>query len=284
MRSGPPGRDHSTVHDTVAWLTRSGRSVLKRLLELEIIDRSLVVGAQAFSALIPLLIVLSSLGANGGKSFANGLIDRFGLSGDGATAVHQTFDSPADDATITLLGGVIVVYSTLAFTRALQRTFERAWDLPRRGMKGTGWGLVWTGFIAAYWTVVPVVNDDLPSPMGAAAALAASFVLWLVTPYVLLSRRVPWRALIPQAALSAIGMTLLGIGALLYAPRAINSSATEFGVIGVAFTLLSLLWAAGFVLVTAAAIGSYITVPTWRHVSPGSVTPPSSSTSPARGS
>jgi membrane protein len=66
--------------------------------------------------------------------------------------------------------------------------------------------------------------------------------------------------------------------------RLLEPSATDFGVIGVAFTLLSLLWAAGFVLVTAAAIGSYLTVPTWRHVSPGSVTPPSSSTSPARGS
>jgi membrane protein len=272
------------VHDTVARLTRSGRTVLKRLVELEIIDRSLVVGAQAFSALIPLLIVLSSLGARGGTSLASGLIDRFGLSGNGAAAVHATFDAPADEATITLVSGVIVLYSTLAFTRALQRTFERAWNLPRRGMKGNGWGLLWIAFIAAYWTVVPVVDDDLPSPLDAAAALAASFVLWLVTPYVLLSRRVPWRALIPQAALSAIGMTVLGIGALLYAPRAISASATDFGVIGVAFTLLSLLWAAGFVLVTAAALGSYLTVPTWRHVSPGSVTPPSSSTSPARGS
>ncbi|HMJ36680.1 MAG TPA: YhjD/YihY/BrkB family envelope integrity protein [Baekduia sp.] len=271
-------------HAAVARLARSGRGVLERLLELEIIDRSLVVGAQAFSALIPLLIVLSSLGARGGESFANGVIDRFGLSGAGADAVHRTFDAPADDTTITLLGGLVVVYSTLAFTRALQRTFERAWDLPRRGMKGTGWGLLWIGVIAAYWAVVPVAGDDLPSPLGTAAALAASFLLWLVTPYVLLARRVPWRALVPQAALSAIGMTILGIGAAIYAPRAIGSSASEFGVIGVAFALLSLLWAAGFVLVTAAAIGSYITVPTWRPVSPGSVTPPSSSTSPAPGS
>jgi membrane protein len=272
------------VHDAVRGWARACRGILERLLELEIIDRSLVVGAQAFSALIPLLIVLSSFGSRGGRSLADGVIDRFGLSGDGADAVRQTFAVPADDTTITFFGGLVVVYSTLAFTRALQRTFELAWALPRRGMKGTGWGLLWIAFIAAYWTVVPVFDDDLPSPLGTAAALAASFLLWLITPYVLLARRVPWRALVVQAALSAIGMTLLGIGALIYAPRTINSSAAEFGVIGVAFVLLSLLWAAGFVLVTAAAIGSYITLPTWPRVSPGSVTPPSSSTSPARGS
>jgi membrane protein len=260
------------------------RGILERLLELEIIDRSLVVGAQAFSALIPLVIVLSSLGARGGRSVATAVIDRFGLSGDGADAVRRTFAVPADDTTITLLGGLVVVYSSLAFTRALQRTFELAWHLPRRGMKGTGWGLLWVAFIAAYWTVIPVFDDDLPSPLGTVAAFGASFLLWLITPYVLLARRVPWRALIVQAALSAIGMTVLGVGALIYAPRTISSSAAEFGAIGVAFVFLSLLWAAAFVLVTAAAIGSYIAPPTWPRASPGSVTPPSSSTSPVRGS
>jgi membrane protein len=272
------------VHDVVTGWVRSSRGVLERLLELEIIDRSLVVGAQAFSALIPLLIVLSSLGARGGESLADSVIDRFGLSGDGADAVRQTFAVPADDTTITVLGGLVVVYSSLAFTRALQRTFELAWGLARRGMKGTGWGLLWIAFIAGYWTIVPLFDDGLPSPLGTVAAFAGSLVLWLITPYILLARRVPWRALVPQAALSAVGMTILGVGSLIYAPRTINSSAAEFGAIGVAFVMLSLLWAAGFVLVTAAAIGSYITLPTWPRVSPGSVTPPSSSTSPARGS
>ncbi|HEY6760677.1 MAG TPA: hypothetical protein VI318_14360 [Baekduia sp.] len=258
--------------------------MLERLLELEILDRSLVVGAQAFSALIPLLIVLSSLGARGGRSLASGVIDRFGLSGDGADAVRRTFAVPADDTALTVLGGLVVVYSSLAFARALQRAFELTWNLPRRGMRGTGWGLLWIALIAVYWTVVPVVDDELPAPLGTLAALAASFLLWLITPYVLLARRVWWRALVPQAALSAIGMTVLGIGALIYAPQTIGSSAAQFGAIGVAFALLSLLWAAAFVLVTAAAIGSYITLPAWPPVSPGSVTPPSSSTAPARAS
>jgi membrane protein len=79
-------------------------------------------------------------------------------------------------------------------------------------------------------------------------------------------------------------MTILGAAAVIYAPHAISTSATEFGVIGVAFTLLSLLWAGGFVVVTAAAIGSYLTLPAWSRASPGSVTPPPSSSSPVPGS
>jgi membrane protein len=81
-------------------------------------------------------------------------------------------------------------------------------------------------------------------------------------PRLLLARRVPWRLLVPQAALTAVGMTVLGV----------------------AFTLLSPLWGAGLVLAITTGIGAYLTMPTWSRASPGSVTPPSSSTSPARGS
>jgi membrane protein len=265
-------------------LLRWGRDILQRLLELEFVDRSLVVGAQAFSAVIPLFIVLASVGARDGGSFADALIARFDLHGDAATAVRSTFTAPADDDTITVLGGLVVVYSALAFTRALQRTFELTWDLPRRGMKGTGWGLLWIGVFALYWTLVPTLDDGIPHGLRAVVALAGGFALWLVTPYLLLARRVPWRLLVLQAALTAGGMTILGAGAVLYVPRAVESSAEEFGAIGVAFTMLSILWAGGFVLVTAAGIGAYLSTTSWSRASPGSVTPPSSSTSPARGS
>jgi membrane protein len=40
-------------------------------------------------------------------------------------------------------------------------------------------------------------------------------------------------------------------------PRAMSQSAQQFGTIGVAFTLLSLLWGAGLVIVVGAALGAY---------------------------
>ena len=64
------------------------RAVLRRLLTLEVIDRSLVVGAQAFGALIPLLIVFGSVGYKNGSAFADGIIHRFELTGRGAATVR----------------------------------------------------------------------------------------------------------------------------------------------------------------------------------------------------
>lgn len=240
------------------------KRLLSRLLDLEIIDRSLVVGAQAFSALIPLLIVVESVAASNGGSFADDLVNRFELSGKGAETIRETLSSPAEGAGLTVLGVLLVVFSSLSFARALQRTYERTWGLERRGVKSTGWGLLWIGAFALYWTFAPKLDPLFSGHADLIATVAVSFFVWLVTPYLLLARRVRWQRLVPQALLTAIGMTALGLGAVLYIPHAMSTAATDFGGIGCAFTLLSLLWAGGFVLVTAAAVGSYIVSPAVR--------------------
>lgn len=248
----PIGRPGGNVD--LGWM----KDALRRLLALEVIDRSLVVGAQAFSALIPLMIVLASVFARSGDSFADSLVERLELRGAGAAAVRRAVAAPADEGTLSVVGALLVVASALAFTRALQRTFEVSWDLPRRGLRSTGWGLIWLAAFAAYWALFPVIHDALPPGTRFVVGLAGSFALWLVTPYLLLARRIPWRRLTLQAALTACGMTALSAGAALYVPRAMSASAQRFGSIGVAFTLLSVLWAAGFVLVTAAVLGAFI--------------------------
>ncbi len=123
-------------------------------------------------------------------------------------------------------------------------------------MRGTVAGLRWLGLVVIYFALHPLLGGALHGIIAVAASLAGAFVLWLLTPYLLLDGRVPWRRLMPQAGLCAVGVTVLSLGCAIYVPRAMSSSAAEFGAIGVAFTLLSVLWAAGFVIVGAAAIGS----------------------------
>ncbi len=60
----------------------------------------------------------------------------------------------------------------------------------------------------------------------------------------------------PQALLTAVGLTCLGVAAVLYMPRAVGSAAAQFGFIGVAFALLSFLFAMFFVVVVTAAFGA----------------------------
>jgi membrane protein len=170
--------------------------------------------------------------------------------------VHTAFAAPASGSTVTLAGVLLVAFSALSFSRTLQRVFELTWGLPRRGMRGTVAGLRWLGMVVIYIALHPLLASVFHGIFGVVLSLAGAFVLWLLTPYLLLDGRVPWRRLVPQAALCAIGMTVLGVGFAIYVPRAMSTSAAEFGAIGVAFTLLSVLWAGGFVVVGAAAIGS----------------------------
>jgi uncharacterized BrkB/YihY/UPF0761 family membrane protein len=87
-------------------------------------------------------------------------------------------------------------------------------------------------------------------------SLAGLWLLGLMTPYLLLGRRLLWRRLAWQATLTAAGLTALGIWSAIYMPRAIASSASAYGTIGVAFALLTWLWGLGIVLVAAAVYGS----------------------------
>lgn len=58
------------------------------------------------------------------------------------------------------------------------------------------------------------------------------------------------------AGLTAAGLTALGVWSAIYMPPAIESSASAYGAIGVAFALLTWLRGLGVVLVVVAVYGS----------------------------
>jgi membrane protein len=227
--------------------------LVEPLVHFNILDRSLVLGAQAFGALIPLLIVLQAAQS---KSIAAGLIERFHLHGDAAATVREAFAATDGQATTTTLSVVVLLVSVLSFTRRLQRLYEATWEFEPRGLRGTGWGLVWIAAFALYASLYPALDDLVHGILAVVLSLAGAFALGLVTPYLLLGRRLPWRRLVTQALLTAAGLTALGIWSAIYMPRAIESSASAYGGIGVAFALLTWLWGVGIVLVAAAIYGS----------------------------
>lgn len=229
--------------------------VVDPLLRFNFIDRSLALGAQAFGAVIPLLIVVETA-QPGNDSLADELIERFGLSGAAAETLRNAFATPSDETTTTALSGVFLLVSALSFTRRLQRLYEESWSLETRGIRGTGWGLLWLGFLTVYLSLHPALDDFFNGLASTLLTLAGGFLIGLVTPLLLLGRRKHWRALVPQASLTAVGLTGLGVWTALYMPHAIGSSAANYGAIGVAFALLTWLWGLGIVLVCAAVFGS----------------------------
>ena len=177
------------------------------------------------------------------------------MSGSAADSLREAVAQPPDSG-VSVLGAVLLVISALSFTRAMQRLYVRAWRLESLGLRGNGWGLAWLAMFVAFWSLQPAVVELFDGVLAFAVSLSLSTLLWLWTPYLLVARRIHWRRLLPQAFLSAVGLAALAIGAAIYLPHAIGSASAEFGVLGVAFTLLSLLFAIAFVLVVTAALGA----------------------------
>jgi membrane protein len=255
-------RWHERLRDTLQrlLLAPSGplAAWLSRLASLQAVDRGVALGALAFSALFPLLIVYSAVApVKSTHEFAQHVVTRLHLTGAAAQSAREVFaPSSAVAHSITLIGVVLVVASSLSLARALQRLYELAYDLPAAGVRGTPWHLLWIVLIPLYVSLRPLVADLAGGWWRIAVSLALGAVAWLLTPYVLLGRRMDWRQLLPGAALASIGMTALAGFSLVYLPHSITSYAHRFGMIGVAFALLSWLVLAGFVLVGAVAGGS----------------------------
>jgi membrane protein len=235
------------------------REWIARFIAVQGIDRAMAIGAQAYTALFPLVIVYASLLPND-RNFADTLVTRFGLTGASAESVQNAF-APAGtvQSSVTGLGLTLLLISALAFTRGLQRLYEGVFGLPSLGMRNTKWALLWLAVVCAFLTVRPLVIGWLEGVLESTGSLVISAIVWLVTPYLLLGRRMHWKRLAPIAVLSTVGMTGVGIWSVLWLPRTLASSSAEFGVIGVGFALLTWLVGIACVLVAAAAGGATIT-------------------------
>ena len=238
-----------------------GRSWFDRFLGVQGLDRAMALAAQAFSALIPLIIVYSAVVPHEqGQDFASELIDRFDLSGSAADTVRTAFASPSTvENSISVLSALLVIISALSFSRGMQRLYEGAYRQPTLGMRNTGRGLMWLLMLVIYLSLRPLVADIFSGTFGRIfGSLALAAAVWTATPYLLLAGRLEWHDLLPGAGLTAIGMSALSVTSVIWFPRSISASADQFGAMGVAFALLSWLFAAACVLVVTATGGAVI--------------------------
>jgi membrane protein len=259
----PPVRASERVQ---AWLTESlpGRAWL-RLREVEFLDRAVVLAAQAFLALLPMVIVVAAvLPTQAGQAILGVARNRLGLTGTTQEALGDLVAARGEiQGSVGIISVLLLIVTATSFTRALQRVYERAWRLPRAGARESWRGLVWlVGVIAYLWMIgfAARLTAGLPyaTPARALAAVAAAFCLWWWSQRMLTARRVRWRALIPGAALSAFGMLTLGVLSAGIVPRMIASNQRMLGPSGAIFALVSWLIVIGTVLVVTATIGAVL--------------------------
>jgi membrane protein len=229
-------------------------------------DRAIALASSAFTAVIPLAIVVGALIPEiNGKDTADRVIDRYGLTGGGAQAVRDVLSPAAGtDTRLGLIGFLFLIGAVLSFSRTVQRLFEQTWELPPLSVRNTVNGLVWMASLGLYFPLSAIIHAELGrSDLDLTASLillppSAVFLGW--TGWILTARRLPVREFVPFAILGSILLAIYSVGAQVYLPHLFSTYATRYGVIGAVFALISAFFCVMVVCVGAAAAGREIRV------------------------
>jgi membrane protein len=210
-----------------------------------------------------LIVVVAMTPSRSHDAAKSWLIGQTHLSGEAAAAVQQLFGQPPGVGTTTALGVALLIFSVLGFTRTLQRTFLAAWRLPSSGLKGFGYGLLGAAVLVAEVTALVLMAPILSRlPGGLLLTLAVQTIvaglLWWPVQRLLLGPRVAWRGLLPGAVVAGIGQIAVTVASGVYLPVAIGHEAARYGLIGVAFVLVTWLIGLGLLLVIAAALSAEV--------------------------
>ena len=238
------------------------RRCLRSFFALQGFDRAMVIASQAFTALIPLVILTSTLLPNEDHgSIADMIVRKFALTGDSATAVQTVFAS-SGEASIGVLSLLLLLMSGISLARRIQRMYLEAWQLPRAPS-------VRASLYAAYALGALIIEIGLLSfirsllrelPFDAAAGLTGSLissvVVWTSIPWLLLNRRVAWQRLLPGGLLAGGLSTAWGYATTVYMPRLMASYSERYGLFGVTIALVGWLLCISFIIVATTALAA----------------------------
>lgn len=226
------------------------------------VDRAMVIASQAFTALIPLLMLVSAFAPQGNRDLvSDAIIRRFELTGSAADAVQQVFANSQQGST-GFLGAVLLLFSGVSLTRRMQRMYVQAWRIQHRaGVRGSlnaALGLSALLIEIALLYLARTLVRELPFQwvLGAPLSLGASLLFWTSIPYLLLDRQVPWRRLLPGGAMAAVGASVYGVVSTMYMPRLMESYSERYGLFGVTLSLIGWLLCIAFIIVGATILAA----------------------------
>jgi membrane protein len=239
--------------------------ILGRLVEVQFLDRTVILAAQAFSAVLPLIMVVSAVSPRpGGESLAVTLVRRLGLHQTQVSSLQSAVaPPPSARASIGVLGVVLALLTATSFARALQRSYQLAWRLPPVGLRAAWRPLALVVGLALYIELLFLFGRLVRGvPAGSLledlVTFAGAWALWTGAGWILLAGRVRPRLLAVGGLLTAVGFASLRRLSAFYLPSLVATNQQQFGLLGVAFTLFSWLSACSFIIVVATVLGAVL--------------------------
>ncbi|MFD4323256.1 YhjD/YihY/BrkB family envelope integrity protein [Nocardioides sp. NPDC058538] len=258
------GRLPAGLQRWLGWLLdrQLGRMLLRAVAGLgriEVFDRSMTVAAQFFTSVLPVLILIATLGSNS---------DRFADAIEMPEQTRQVLEGVVDSgggAAFGIVGAVFVLVSATSLSRALARAFAAIWGVPRPPTRlSSAWR--WLAVVLVFALSLVLVRAA-GEPLGSlpprelwprVVSFAWDVAVAAFIPWALLAGAVRARMLMPGALLFALLMITVRPATQAWLPVALEASADRYGSIGVAFTYLTWLYVAAFCFLTTALVGQVV--------------------------
>jgi uncharacterized BrkB/YihY/UPF0761 family membrane protein/uncharacterized membrane protein YvlD (DUF360 family) len=236
---------------------------IKRFVDMTGIDRSMVLASQAFTSLIPLLILVAAWApADKDNVIADTIIKKFHLEGDAASAVTQLFAVPESaTGTVSAFSALLLLISGTSFTRRFQRMYRAAYEQEKRGIRSgvystLGLVVMLVEVFVLYAARAVVAYLPFSWLISVPVAVVTGALIWTSIPYLLLNREVHWRRLVFGGVVAGIATAAYSVASAIYMPGSLERYTQEFGLFGVTIALIGWLLAIAFILVGAAAVGA----------------------------
>lgn len=243
------------------------RSAVSQIIRVEVLDRSLIIAAQALFALTPLLVVLAAFTSHlTGVAVLDHLSSTTGISQASSpdAVTHTAVASDQVRSQTGVVGLLLVIISALSFARAIQRLFERIWELKHRGgVVGAKRCLLWLAGWIVYLQLLVAVVLAMRGPLHLSVIapvfqIGAGALVWWWTAHTLLLGRVPWSSLWLGAVLTSLGLYVQVRVSHLIMPQYTQANVDQFGALGIVFAASTWLLVFGGVIVVSATLGRVI--------------------------
>jgi membrane protein len=224
-------------------------SARRRFKEIEGPHLALVIGANAFIAIIPLLIIGYAIieAFNPQRSFGTVLVGRFRLEGETADIVRSTFTTAKAGKSVALSIGLISLLITgidiagtvgTAYSRAFRMSQPQGW---RRFARGAAWLIALLAMTSLALTVRYWASSRPWWFMVVLAPLSFGMTLlfYWATPRLVLDLPFSWRSLFPGALISALLAVCLNVASTFVLASWFSWYGQAYGSFGVALAVMS---------------------------------------------
>jgi membrane protein len=205
------------------------------------------ISMRAFLALFPVLVLaIAAVGFVGGdpRTVAHDIVQAVGLSGQAAHTITDAVRTAQDTKVASSVIGIIgLLWTGTGLAASLTAAWNQTWRIPGGGVRGRMLGFVWLlgglGLFALALFLLALVGRHGALPeIGIVAGVVVDTLGFLWTAWVLPTRRIAFRAMLPAAIIGGVCFEVLKLVGTLVIPRIVSRSSELYGTIGAVFALL----------------------------------------------